>query len=549
MKDIRTPLWTHLTSEPRKTGTWRSALPLYQNEASPCLDACPVSGRVAEWIKQVKDGDLRGAWETLSDNNPFPAIAGRICHHPCEIACNRRDHDETVGICSLERFVGDMALDQGWQFPLPTKERTQSIAVVGSGPAGLSGAYQLRRLGFQVSLYELKEELGGLMRYGIPSYRLARDVLDGEINRIIAMNVTLHTRHDVTDASGLRDLQSKHDAVFLATGASRPKPLPGLGYTQPWVVDSAIFLAATPNDQAQMTGAHVLVIGGGSAAMDVARSARRLGRKVTVLSLEAEGQLPAQEVEVVEAREESVLFVSGAMLQQAASADGVVEAGCTRVEFVPGGTPGSFSVAPIQGSDFTLMVDTIIPAIGQDADLDRWAQLLDPDGPVISTDGNWQTSRKGVFAGGDLASMTRFVTEAVGMGKDAAHAITATLDRDCAALTPPAQAFVGNDRINTAYQADHARSTQPVVPASTRLKSFDEVQQPLTQDQAHQEASRCFSCGTCIYCDNCYFYCPDMAITKLENGYSVDPDYCKGCGLCVAECPTGSIHMQEDELT
>ena len=220
MNEIRTPLWTHLTSEARLTGTWRSALPIYQNQPSPCLSACPVNGRIAEWIKQIKDGDPHGAWVTLTDNNPFPAIAGRICHHPCESVCNRMDLDETVGICSLERFAGDTALDKGWQFPMPAEERAQSVAIVGGGPAGLSAAFQLRRLGFQVSLYESKDALGGLMRYGIPSYRLARDILDGEINRIVAMNISLHLGHDVSGPEELQELRSSHDAVYLATGAS-----------------------------------------------------------------------------------------------------------------------------------------------------------------------------------------------------------------------------------------------------------------------------------------------------------------------------------------
>ena len=547
MNEIRTPLWTHLTSESRLTGTWRSALPRYQDQPSPCLGACPVSGRIAEWIGQVKDGDLRGAWETLADNNPFPAIAGRICHHPCETACNRRDLDETVGICSLERFVGDTALDRGWQFTKPATERGQSIAVIGGGPAGLSAAYQLRRLGFQVSLYEAREELGGLMRYGIPSYRLARDVLDGEINRIVTMGITLHAGGGPIDADRLREIEAAHDAVYLATGASRPKALPGLDYTRDWVVDSADFLAAPPADQATMTGAHVLVIGGGSAAMDVARSARRLGRKVTVLTLEDAARIPAQAVEVEEAGEEEVKFETGAMLRQATRADGPVTAACIRVDFTPGDGAGAFSITPIEGSDFSLTVDTIIPAIGQDADLDRWDGLLQPDGPVIATDAEWQTSRKGVFAGGDVASMSRFVTEAVGMGKDAARAIAASLADDSAGSDRQDLPLVDYERINTAYHARHARAHQPNQPLESRLTNFEEVQQPLAPEAAQTEAARCFSCGTCIYCDNCYFYCPDMAISKHDGGYSVDPDYCKGCGLCVAECPTGSIHMHEDQ--
>lgn len=540
------PLWTHLTSESRITGTWRSALPNYQNQPSPCLGACPVNGRIADWIKQVKDGDHYGAWVTLVDNNPFPAIAGRICHHPCETACNRRDLDETVGICSLERFVGDTALAEGWQFPVATSQTNLSVAVIGGGPAGLSAAYQLRRYGIQVSLYETKDHLGGLMRYGIPPYRLDRKVLDGEIDRITAMGVDLHLGAEVLDDRALAKLRDAYDAVFLATGASLPKRLPGQDYDQPWVIDSAAFLAAPTAQQTERTGQHVLVIGGGSAAMDVARSARRLGRDVTVLTLEPKGKLPAQQVEIDEAIEEGVDFVSSAMVQSAKRKGRAVAMRCIRVAFRPGRSQGAFSIKPEAGSEFDLTVNTVIPAIGQDADLERWQGMLTPQGPVIGVDSAGQTNIHGVFAGGDVVSTSRFVTEAVGMGKQAAHALAAQLLSDAAQPAARDAAEVGYDRINIAYQAAHGRLTQTTTDLKARLASFDEVQQPLSPIDAKSEAARCFSCGICINCDNCYFYCPDMAITKVDGGYLVDPDFCKGCGLCVAECPTGSIHMQED---
>ncbi|MCP5088713.1 MAG: FAD-dependent oxidoreductase [Rhodobacteraceae bacterium] len=547
MNEQISPLWTHLTTEGRMTGTWRSALPNYQNQPSPCLGACPVNGRIAEWIKQVKDGDLQGAWVTLVDNNPFPAIAGRICHHPCETACNRQDLDETVGICSLERFVGDAALAEGWQFPSASIERDQSVAVIGGGPAGLSAAYQLRRHGFAVSLYETRDELGGLMRFGIPSYRLEPAVLDGEVDRIVALGIDLHLGAEVTDNAALTALRGSHDAVFLATGASLPKRLPALDYSRPWVIDSAEFLAAPADEQSDQAGAHILVIGGGSAAMDVARSARRHGREVTVLTLEPEGQLPAQQVEVEEAIEEGVKFVCGAMLQSAETDGTGVKLQCVHVDFETGKNPGEFSVTPLEGSGFELLVDTIIPAVGQDADIDRWSGMFDQQGSVIGTGTDWQTSAPGLFAGGDVASMSRFVTQAVGMGKEAAQAIAASLAPDIALPGADDPAQVPYERINTTYQDKHNRTRQRSRDVKERLAGFDQVQQPLSADKAHSEASRCFSCGTCIYCDNCYYYCPDMAITRLDGGYSVNADYCKGCGLCVAECPTGSIHMQEEK--
>ncbi len=545
MNEQLSPLWTHLTSEGRKTGTWRSAVPAYQDQPSPCLEACPVNGRIATWINQMNNGDLKGAFATLADNNPFPAISGRICHHPCESSCNRAVHDETVGICSLERFVGDTALSEGWGFTAPEEERRQSVAVIGGGPAGLSATYQLRRRGFQVSLYEASGQLGGLMRHAIPAYRLNREVLEREVARIIAMNVDVHLNGEVADGTALEDLQTKHDAVFLATGASLPKRLPGLDYDASYVVDSAKFLAAQETDQKSRTGDHILVVGGGSAAMDVARTARRLGREVTVLTLESTGNLPAQKVELDEAVEEGVNFVYGAMLQSVQAAGGNLKIGCIKVDFEPGVAPGEFRADPIAGSKFFLEAQTIISAIGQDADLARWDGFLTSRGPLIGTR-SWQTNQPNIFAGGDVASLERFVTKAIGMGKEAAKAIAAKLDPSATAPRPFDEPTVTSDRINTAYHSREPRAAQSNLDKNTRLANFDEVQQPLGPNDARTEASRCFSCGTCIFCDNCFYFCPDVAITRLDHGYEVKTDYCKGCGLCVAECPTGAIHMRED---
>lgn len=547
MDDHLSPLWTHLTSAGRRTGTWRSALPVWENAPSPCLAACPVEGRIAEWIGQLREGDLRGAWETLCDNNPFPAVAGRICHHPCEGACNRNELDETVGICALERFVGDAALAEGWAFPPPAQERDLSVAVVGGGPAGLSAAYQLRRRGIRVVLYERSRALGGLMRHAIPPYRLERAVLEAEIARILALGIEVKLDSEVTDAAALADLRGRHDALFLAAGAGLPRRLPGLDDDAPWVVDSAAFLAAPPELQSERAGAHVVVVGGGSAAMDVARTLRRLGREVTVLALESEGQLPAQPVELAQAREEGVRFETGARLVHATPGPGGLGLECERVTFRPGDRPGSFRAEPVPGSAFRLRADTIIPAIGQEADLERWGTMLGARGGVIAAGPGGRTRVDGIHAGGDIASHDRFVTAAIGMGKRAAQAIAAELEIAPAEVRTAASEPVGFDRINTAHHERLARQRAAELPVPERLSGFALVQQALDADAARNEARRCFSCGTCIFCDNCHFYCPDMAVARLEGGYAVNTDYCKGCGLCVAECPTGAVLMREEK--
>ncbi len=539
------PLWTTSTSEVRMTGTWRSASPDYRTASSPCHNACPVSGDIAIWIQQIKNNDYEGAWITLVENNPFPAIAGRICHHPCENSCNRQYLDETVGICNLERFIGDQALSENWQFPKPSRLQDKTVAIVGGGPAGLSAAFQLRRKGYQITLYEAQEQLGGLMRYGIPAYRLDKNILDGEIQRILNLGIDVHFQSNVAGRKSLLKLREKYDAVFLATGATLSKKLPNLDYNQVWVQDSAEFLASSNAHNNCELGKRLLVIGGGSAAMDVARTACRLGKKVIVLSLEPEELLPAQKQEIEEAREEGVELISTSMLQSANKVGKDVTINCIKIDFQAGKKRGEFRVEPIGGSEFELVVDGVIPSIGQDTDLAIWEGLLQQEGPVIKTYGKWQTSQSGIFAGGDFATMDRFVTQAIGIGKQAAEAIDLYINPEQKTKEDPQTNFTSFSSINTYYHPEINQNKVANAEVETRLQSFDEVQQPLEQNQAIAESNRCFSCGNCTYCDSCFFHCPDMAITKLERGYEVKRDYCKGCGLCVAECPTGAITMIE----
>ncbi len=539
------PLWTTKTSEVRKTGTWRSASPDYRTAPSPCHGACPVDGEIATWIEHIKNNNFYEAWLTLVENNPFPAIAGRICHHPCESACNRQYQDETVGICNLERFVGDMALSENWQFTKAESYSGKTIAIIGGGPAGLSTAYQLARNGHKVVLYESKDQLGGLMRYGIPAYRLDKKVLDAEIQRIINLGVDVHYQADISSSETLGKLKDQYDAVFLATGAARSKKLPNLDYSQDWVIDSAEFLAATNAGTEIVSGERLLVIGGGSAAMDVARTARRLGKNVMVLSLEPDALLPAQRLEVDEAKEEGIEFITASMLQSTEIGEKEIAINGIKVDFQPGEKLGQFSVNPIVGSEFQLMVDGVIPAIGQDADLEIWGEWLQKDGSVIKTDNNWQTSQSGIFAGGDFATMVRFVTQVIGIGKQAARAIIEYVVSEEQPKPGTDDTEVSFSAINTFYHPRTRQNGTENVDVEKRLQTFEEVQQPLLHKQAIAESNRCYSCGHCVYCDSCFLHCPDMAISKLARGYEIKSDYCKGCGLCVAECPTGAIIMVE----
>ena len=553
------PTWTTTTTESIRTGTWRAALPRHVQAPSPCREACPVNGDIAEWIGLARDRDFRGAWEVLTRHNPFPAIAGRICHHPCETACNRAGHDESLSICRLERFVGDHAIERGWSFEAPANERDERVAVVGGGPAGLSAAFQLRRLGYRVTLVEARGALGGLMRHGIPPYRLARDVLDAEIARIVAMGVEVRLNETPQDEAGWAKLRASHDAVVVAAGAQKPRRLASLDYGKAWVADGAAWLEAANAGAAPALGRRLVVVGGGSAALDVARSARRAGHDVTILALESRSAMPAQREEVEEALEEGIALVDGAMLVRAAEGAGEVRLECVRVRFSAGARRGSFTVAPVEGGGFELAADAIVTSIGQDPDLGALGPGLPCDGALVAVDATGATGAERTWAAGDVSSMARFVTDAVGQGKRAAFAIHATL---CARAGTPdeaagpthttrprttlREASVPLEAIATHAYPPLARAASRRRGADERLASGDEVQLGLEIEQALAETTRCFSCGTCVSCDTCVAVCPDLAIERADGGYRVLGDYCKGCGLCVAECPTGAMDMVEE---
>jgi len=519
------PTWTTGTTEAIKTGTWRAALPVYVNPSSPCRGACPVDGRIVDWIAMAKAGDLFAAWTILTDHNPFPAVAGRVCHRPCESACNRAAYDEPLAVRALERHIGDVALANGWRFPAAPLG-PQRVAIVGGGPSGLSAAYQLRRRGYGITVFEAQRELGGLLRDGIPPYRLPRAVLDGEIGRILALGIEVRTGTPLASTEQFLRMRVEFDAVYLALGARRQKRLAQLDYRERWVVDGAAYLAAANSGAPPALGRRIAVIGGGSAAMDVARSARRAGHEVSVLALESEAHLPAQREEVVQAIEEGVALYGATALKWVA-VNSALTLHCATVH-VTAGNPLDF--APIPGSDFALDADAIVPAIGQDPDLAPLQPLLDVDGALLRIDAHHATRLSGVFAGGDVASSARFVTHAIGMGRDAAIEIDHWLMGEAVVRAAP-QAPVGAGAINTFY---HPRASRAEAPYG------------LLAAQALAEAARCFSCGRCTFCDNCFQYCPDMAVRRVAGGYAIAAEYCKGCGLCVRECPTGSLALREE---
>ncbi|GAA2806966.1 NAD(P)-binding protein [Kribbella solani] len=522
------------SSRANKTGSWRTERPVYLDRMPPCNDACPAGENVQEWLARAEEGDYEAAWRQIMADNPFPAIMGRVCYRPCETACNRATLDQPVGINSVERFLGDEAIEQGWSVAVEAAPSGKSVLIVGAGPSGLSAAYHLALRGHRVTVRDDAPRAGGMMRYGIPSYRLPRDVVEAEIQRIAGLGVRLELETPVTS---LDDALAEFDAVFLAVGAhvGRRADIPAGDSAR--IIDAVSLLAGLEKGEQPLLGRRVAVYGGGNTAMDVARTARRLGAAdAVVVYRRTRERMPAHDIEVREAADE------GVRMRWLST---VVYAGTDRIRIEKMRLDETGFPQPT-GEFEDLDADSLVLALGQQADLALVRDLPDvavADG-VVQVDGRMMTGRAGLFAGGDMVPGERTVTVAVGHGKQAARNIDAWLS-GAVYEHPDRPEPASYDRLNTWYYADAPATLRPQLDLARRITTFDEVTGGLTAENALFEARRCMSCGNCLECDNCFGVCPDNAVIKLGpgNGYEIDLDFCKGCGLCAAECPSGAITM------
>jgi 2-oxoacid:acceptor oxidoreductase delta subunit (pyruvate/2-ketoisovalerate family) len=529
------------TSLANHTGSWRTSRPVYVDRLPPCNHACPAGENIQGWLSYAEAGDYENAWRILTQDNPMPAVMGRVCYHPCETACNRAQIDEPVGINSVERFLGDEAIKQRWKFTPPSNESGKRVLVVGAGPSGLSAAYHLRRLGHAVEIYEAGPLAGGMMRFGIPKYRLPRDVLDAEVARILDLGVKLTLNTKVVNILESMILHG-FDAAFLAVGAHIAKRAYIPAGEAARILDALSVLRSMEGEEKPLLGRRVVVYGGGNTALDVARTAKRLGATDAIIVYRrTRERMPAHDFELQEALEEGVLIKWLSTIKR-------MDEGVITVEKMVLDQTGF----PQPTGEFEkLEADSVVLALGQDVDLSLLHGVpgLEIKDGVVRVGANMMTGYPGIFAGGDMVPAERTVTVAVGHGKKAARQIDAWL-RAGEYVVAPKHEIATFDRLNTWYYADAPKTVRPMLEAARRRTTFEEVTQGLDATNALYEARRCLSCGNCFECDNCYGVCPDNAVIKLGPGnrFKFNYDFCKGCGLCAQECPCGAILMVPEAL-
>ncbi len=533
-----------------------SLRPVNVLKTPPCSNACPNGTNIREFITTISqtedsgrsyEDSLQKAWDILTEKNPLPSTCGRVCPHPCEGECNRTHKDGAVGINNLERFVGDYALQKGFELKrISADSYPQKVAVIGAGPSGLSCAYQLARKGYRVTVYEAFSKPGGMLRYGIPNYRLPADVLDKEIGRIERLGVEIKCGQIVGRDIPYEDLQKNYDAIFVGIGAHKGKLLGVPNEEAVNVLTGTEFLNKVNSGEAPEVGNKVLVVGGGDTAIDAARVSRRLGAEVTIVYRRTRKEMPAIEEEIVGAEEEGVkLEFLAAPVDFERDGDRVTKMKCQRMELGEPDASGRRRPVPIPDSYFTLDASMVIAAISQEPDF-TGLDILHEGKEWMKADAGGATKIQGTYAGGDVLELG-LVTIAIFNGRKAAEAIHNRFQntQPVPEQKPP---VITHDKIILSYYESKLRSEPARIAPEERLKDPDlEITSTLTQEQAVSEAKRCMSCGSCFDCGTCWSYCQDQAIVKplvKYQAYKFKLDFCKGCNKCAENCPCGYIEMK-----
>jgi formate dehydrogenase beta subunit len=535
-KDI-TPVYKATIGKGTNAARWQR--PVYVDLLPPCNHACPAGENIQAWLDLAQAGRYEAAWQKYMEENPLPGTHGRACYHPCESACNRARLDQPVSIHSLDRFLGDLASEKGWRVPVkpPTGKR---VLVVGAGPAGLSSAYHLKRMGHDVEIKDASPEPGGMMHYGIPQYRLPREGLMKEIERIRALGVAMTCNHRVHDLLAEKE-EGRFDAVFLAVGAQVGNHMDVPSMDGGRMIHALELLEQVEQGHAPKLGRVVGIIGAGNTAVDAARVAKRLGATEAILIYRSDRKhMRAHPEEAAEAFAEGVKVKWLSTVKHFGSDSVTVEL----MEMLP---DGSGTVAT--GRYEELKTDSLVLAVGEHSDLEFVKSLAGVTigrGDVVEVDAHMRTGHPGVFAGGDMIGGARTMTAAVGHGKKAARTIDAWL-RGEVYTQPPKNPIVQFEALNLPVFLDADRREHAALPVGKRA-GFAEVVAGLSEPEARFEASRCLSCGNCYECDNCYASCPEQAFTKLGPGrfYRYEYDLCTGCAVCFEQCPCHAIEMEPE---
>ena len=533
------------------TGNWRAIRPVYRDKLPPCNNACGTNEKIQGYLDLVKRGKYLDAYALIKEDMPFPSVTGRVCYHPCEQACNRGQYDEAISIRAVERFLGDLGQALPKDIVKPGKPNGKTVAVVGSGPAGHSAAYQLARLGYKVTILEKSPKPGGLNRGGIPDWVLPQHVLDREIERLGELGITIQCNTDVGKDVSWEHLKKNYDAVVLAVGLTEPNSVKAEGEDKNGVIYGLPFLRDIGMGTSKVKlGPRVVVIGGGNTAIDCAREALRQGAvEVTMITVEGHPQeMPCVPEDLHDMLEEGVELIHGRAMT-AVLGNGKVEA----LQLYPAKFSGAINASPItinkEAPAERFAADNVIIAVGQHASLAWLPAEFKTESGTIKIDRFGRLGNTNVFAAGDIvqfgSGQPLMVVNAVGDGKRVAFNLDKALrGEDLQPRKIAIDVIMDLNRMNMTYFPHFPRVKQELLNPTTRKKTQDEVIQSFTEEQAVEEAGRCFSCGTCNACDNCYLVCPEPCIVRSarSNGlYKILVDYCKGCRVCIEECPTGCL--------